>query len=188
MRDNYQHEVYVKAKITLINLSFSANVQSMKKSLLLATITQQNTHKESNRKCISMHEWALAEGVISTATRIAEEQGIKEITEIRLSIGELQQIEHEIFLFALEQLRTPNIKEAKFTLQTIKGRLRCRVCGEEWEFSNRDMDEETSEAIHFVPEMAHVYVKCPSCGSPDFEVLEGRGVVLASITGVKEDN
>jgi len=50
------------------------------------------------------------------------------------------------------------------------------------------MDEETSEAIHFVPEMAHVYIKCPSCDSPDFEVLEGRGVILASISGVKEDN
>ena len=135
-----------------------------------------------------MHEWALAEGVISTATRIAEEQGIKEITEIKVGIGELQQIEHEIFLFALEQLRTPNIKDAKFTLQAITGRLRCRVCGEEWEFSNRGMDEGTSEAIHFVPEMAHVYIKCPSCESPDFEVLEGRGVILASISGVKEDN
>ena len=135
-----------------------------------------------------MHEWALAEGVILTATRIAEEQGIKEITEVKVGIGELQQIEHEIFLFALEQLRTPNMKEAKFTLEAIAGKLKCRVCGEEWEFSNREMDEETSEAIHFVPEMAHVYVKCPSCESPDFEVLEGRGVILASISGVRGDD
>ena len=135
-----------------------------------------------------MHEWALAEGVVSTAIRVAEEQGIKKITEITVGIGELQQIEHDIFLFALEQLRTPNIKDTKFTLRAIKGRLKCRVCGVEWEFSNRDMDEETSEAIHFVPEMAHVYIKCPSCESPDFEVLEGRGVILASISGVKEDN
>jgi len=36
-----------------------------------------------------MHEWALAEGVISTATRVAEEQGIIEITEITVGIGEL---------------------------------------------------------------------------------------------------
>lgn len=135
-----------------------------------------------------MHEWALAEGVISTATRIAEEQGIREITEIKVGIGELQQIEHEIFLFALEQLRTQNMTRAKFTLEAIAGRFRCRVCGEGWEFSNREIDEETSEAIHFVPEMAHVYIKCPSCGSPDFEVLEGRGVILASISGVKEDD
>lgn len=135
-----------------------------------------------------MHEWALAEGVISTATRVAEEQGIKEITEVKVGIGELQQIEHEIFLFALEQLRKANMRNAKFTLQAIAGRLRCRVCGEGWEFRNQDMNEETSEAIHFVPEMAHVYIKCPRCESPDFEVLDGRGVILASISGVKEDN
>jgi hydrogenase nickel incorporation protein HypA/HybF len=139
-------------------------------------------------KCFDMHEWALAEGVISTATRIAKEQKIKEITEIKVGIGELQQIEHEIFIFALEQLRTPIMKDAKLTLQEIKGRLKCRICGKEWEFSSRDMDEEISEAIHFVPEMAHVYIKCPSCESPDFEVLEGRGVILASISGVTEDN
>jgi len=135
-----------------------------------------------------MHEWALAEGVISTATRIAEEQGIKRITEIKVGVGELQQIEHEIFLFALEQLATQTMKEIRFSLQTIPGRLRCRVCGEEWMFSNKDMDEETSEAIHFVPEMAHVYIKCPRCESPDFEVLEGRGIILISISGVREDD
>jgi hydrogenase nickel incorporation protein HypA/HybF len=135
-----------------------------------------------------MHEWALAEGVISTATRIAQEQKIKEITEIKVGIGELQQIEHEIFIFALEQLRTPIMEDAKFTLQEITGRLKCRICGKEWEFSRQDMDEETSEAIHFVPEMAHVYIKCPSCESPDFKVLEGRGVILASISGVTEDS
>jgi hydrogenase nickel incorporation protein HypA/HybF len=135
-----------------------------------------------------MHEWALAEGVISTATRIAEEQGIKRITEIKIGVGELQQIEHEIFLFALEQLATQTMKEIRFSLETVPGRLRCRVCGEEWMFSNEDMEEDTSEAIHFVPEMAHVYIKCPRCESPDFEVLEGRGIILISISGVREDD
>ena len=132
-----------------------------------------------------MHEWALAEGVVSTAERIAEEEGLGEITEVTVSIGELQQIEHETFRFALEQLRTPIMKDARFIFESIGARLRCRVCGEEWGFSPDDMDEETSEAIHFLPEVAHAYLSCPSCGSPDFEVLEGRGVILSSIKGVK---
>lgn len=135
-----------------------------------------------------MHEWALAEGVIKAASRIADEKGIKVITEIRIGIGELQQIEHEVFQFALEQLRPPNMSKAKFSLESVVGRLRCRVCGEEWEFSDKEMDEETSEAIHFVPEMAHVYIKCPGCNSPDFEVLEGRGVILTSISGLRSDD
>ena len=135
-----------------------------------------------------MHEWALAEGVVQTANRIAEEQGLDEIVEITIKIGELQQVEHEILEFALEQLRTPKMKNAKFTLESVSGRLKCRICNEEWVFSPRDMDEDVSEAIHFVPEVAHVYISCPECESPDFQVLEGRGVILASIRGVKKDD
>ncbi len=135
-----------------------------------------------------MHEWALAEGVVQTANRIAEEQGLNEIVEITIKIGELQQVEHEILEFAMEQLRTPKMKNAKFTLESVPGRLKCRICDEEWVFSPHDMEEDVSEAIHFIPEVAHVYVSCPTCGSPDFQVLEGRGVILASIRGVKDDD
>ena len=134
-----------------------------------------------------MHEWALAEGVVSTAARIAEEQGLEEITEGTVSIGELQQIEHDIFRFALEQLRSPIMKNAEFVFESIRVRLKCRVCGEEWGFSPDEMEKEVSEAIHFLPEVAHAYLSCPSCNSPDFEVLEGRGVFLASIKGVMRD-
>jgi hydrogenase nickel incorporation protein HypA/HybF len=132
-----------------------------------------------------MHEWALAEGVISTAERIADEQGLKEITEVVVGIGELQQIDNEVFMFALEQLRTPIMKTSKFTLQNISAKLKCRICGEEWKFNSEGMNEEVSESIHFVPEIAHVYIRCPSCNSFDFEVLEGRGVFLSSIKGLK---
>jgi len=133
-----------------------------------------------------MHEWALAEGIISKADRIAAENNL-EITEIIIQIGELQQIDDEILKFALEQLRTDNMNKAKFTLEPIKAKLKCRVCGEEWRLDLSSLDEESSEAVHFVPEMAHVYIKCPRCSSPDFEVLEGRGVWLASVRGVKKD-
>lgn len=135
-----------------------------------------------------MHEWALAEGVISTAVKIARAEGLNEITEVVVKIGELQQVEHDVLNFALEQLRKPMIKYAKFVLETTPARLRCRVCGEEWSFSPEELSEEVSEAIHFVPEVAHVYIKCPGCGSPDFEVVEGRGVILASIKGIKKDD
>lgn len=135
-----------------------------------------------------MHEWALAEGVVSTAVKIARAEGLSEITEVVVKIGELQQVEHDVLNFALEQLRKPMMKNARFVLETIPARLRCRVCGEEWKFSPEELSEEVSEAIHFVPEVAHVYIKCPGCGSPDFEVVEGRGVILASIKGVKKDD
>ncbi len=134
-----------------------------------------------------MHEWALAEGVVSTAIKIAREEGLNEITEVVVKIGELQQVEHDVLNFAFEQLRKPIMKDARFVLETIPARLKCRVCGEEWRFSPEELNREVSEAIHFVPEVAHVYIKCPGCGSPDFEVVEGRGIILASIKGVKKD-
>lgn len=132
-----------------------------------------------------MHEWALAEAVISTSVRIAEEKGLKEITELKIKIGELQQIDQEIFEFALSQLRSPLLKNTKFSLETVKAELKCRVCNHKWKFNTKNMDEDVSEFVHFVPEIAHTYLKCPKCGSPDFEIVTGRGVWLDSIKGVK---
>ena len=134
-----------------------------------------------------MHEWALAEGVIKTADKFAEDQQMEEVTEVRIMIGELQQIEHDIIEFALDQMRTPRMKNAKFVIDTVPAVFKCRKCSHEWKLETGKLDEETGEAIHFVPEMAHVYLKCPNCGSPDFEVTEGRGVWLASIKGRKRE-
>jgi hydrogenase nickel incorporation protein HypA/HybF len=133
-----------------------------------------------------MHEWALAEGVISTATRFAEENGLTSVTEVVVIVGELQQVEHEVLQFAFEQLKTPLFKSAEFVLKTQPARFKCRNCSHEWSFKAEGMTEEVSEAIHFVPEMAHVYIKCSECGSPDFEVTEGRGIWLATIKGVRK--
>jgi len=134
-----------------------------------------------------MHEWALAEGVISTAEKFAVENGLTKVTEVVIMIGELQQVEHEVLEFAFEQLKTPLFKEAKFILNSQPAKFKCRNCGNEWTFESHGMTEEVSEAIHFVPEMAHVYIKCTECGSPDFEVSEGRGVWLATIKGEKDE-
>ena len=132
-----------------------------------------------------MHEWALAEAVVSTTLKIAEEKELKEVIELKIKIGELQQIDQEIFEFALSQLRSPMLKNAKFSLETVNAELKCRVCNHKWKFSTKNLNEDVSEFIHFVPEIAHTYLKCPKCGSPDFEILTGRGVWLDSIKGVK---
>jgi hydrogenase nickel incorporation protein HypA/HybF len=132
-----------------------------------------------------MHEWALAEAVIKTAGEIAEKEGLKQVTEVTIKIGELQQVERPIFRFALSQIKPSNFKGAKFRIATAKTRLKCRVCGNVWLYDKKRVDKETAEAIHFVPEAAHTFIKCPKCGSPDFEISEGRGVWLESIKGAK---
>jgi hydrogenase nickel incorporation protein HypA/HybF len=132
-----------------------------------------------------MHEWALAEAVIAAASEVAEREGLKQVTQVTVRVGELQQVERAILEFALSQLKTARFKGAKFDVQTEKARLKCRVCGHTWVFRQKNMDQATLEAIHFVPEIAHAYIKCPNCASPDFEIEQGRGVWLQTVRGVK---
>jgi hydrogenase nickel incorporation protein HypA/HybF len=135
-----------------------------------------------------VHEWALAEGVISTALKIAQEKSISEITRIKVKMGELQQIDTEIFELALKginQLQSAIIARAQIEFETEEAVLKCRICGQEWAFNDslKKLAEDERESIHFVPEIAHVYITCPSCKSHDFEFVKGRGVWLDSIEG-----
>ncbi|MCW4046550.1 MAG: hydrogenase nickel incorporation protein HypA [Candidatus Bathyarchaeota archaeon] len=132
-----------------------------------------------------MHEWALAEAVIAAAQQIAEEEKLKEVREVTIKVGELQGVEKDILQFALSQLKPANFKNANFHITRAKTTLKCRACGNTWLFNEKKLGKDTVEAIHFVPEVAHTYIKCPKCGSPDFEITEGRGIWLESIKGVR---
>jgi hydrogenase nickel incorporation protein HypA/HybF len=132
-----------------------------------------------------MHEWALAEAILKSAEQIAEQENLKEVSEVTIKVGELQQIEPPILRFALNQMKSDSFKKAKFRILKAKSTLKCRVCGNVWQFNFRKLDKATAEAIHFVPEVAHTYIKCPKCGSPDFEIASGRGVWLEDLKGVK---
>lgn len=132
-----------------------------------------------------MHEWALAEAILNSAKEIAEKGQLKEVTVVTIKVGELQQIEPQILRFALNQMKTEIFNNTKFHILKAKSTLKCRVCGTTWQFNLKKLDSATAEAIHFVPEVAHSYIKCPKCGSPDFEIASGRGVWLENIEGAK---
>ena len=132
-----------------------------------------------------MHEWALAEAILTSAKELAEKEKLREVTEVTIRIGELQQVEPSILRFALSEMKRDIFEKAKFRILKAKTTLKCRVCGTTWQFNIKKLDEQTAEAIHFVPEVAHTYIKCPKCGSRDFEILNGRGVWLESVKGAK---
>lgn len=127
----------------------------------------------------------MAEAVVAAASEVAEKEGMKKVTTVQIRVGELQQIEREIFEFALTELAKQRFKDAKFTIKTAKAELKCRACGAKWHFRKNEVSEEVREAIHFVPEIAHAHIKCPKCGSPDFEITAGRGVWLERVEGEK---
>jgi len=136
----------------------------------------------------SVHEWALAEGVIDTAVELSEKEGFSRITKIVVRIGALQRIDPDFFRKALETVmpeNDPRLRSVELVLNLEPAGFGCRKCGHE--FGQADagtgLDHEQLEAIHFVPELAHAFMHCPACESPDFEVRRGRGLWLDSLEG-----
>ena len=135
-----------------------------------------------------MHEWALAAGVIDTATELARKERFLRLTRVVVRIGELQRIEPEVFRQALETMRPgddPRLASTDFELQLEPAGFACRKCGHEFARGavGAGLDPERLEAIHFIPELAHAFLRCPRCASPDFEVRRGRGLSLETIEG-----
>ena len=135
-----------------------------------------------------MHEWALAESIIATIAGEVEDKGLRKVLRVDVRIGELQQIDLGVFTFLLESiLKTYElpVDMSRIIVSKEKSVLKCRVCNAEWGFGETEgkLGEDEGEAIHFIPEVAHIYMRCPKCGSPDFDILGGRGVRIESIEG-----
>lgn len=132
-----------------------------------------------------MHEWALAEAVISTVSRIAEERGLRKVVEVKIRIGELQQIDLEAFKLALSQLSQQYSMDARFKFECEKAIFECKACGNLWPFNKNELRPEEQEAVHVIPEVAHAFIRCPRCNSPDFKIVKGRGVWIEGLKGEK---
>jgi hydrogenase nickel incorporation protein HypA/HybF len=137
-----------------------------------------------------MHEWALAEAVVTAAVEVARREGLSEVSLLTLRMGELQRIDREAFDFAMAELVKPRaslLGKAEVKIEKEPARFACRVCSAAWGLDDGRgaLPGDEAEAIHFVPEMAHAFMRCPKCGSPDFEITHGRGIWLDSVTGDK---
>lgn len=134
-----------------------------------------------------MHEWALAESIILTVINESKKKKLKKINEININIGELQQIELDIINFSINELikKYDILKKVKININIEESKLRCKFCHNKWTFKDvkKNLNEDESEAIHFIPEVAFVHSRCPKCKSPDFEIIAGRGITITSIKG-----
>ncbi len=132
-----------------------------------------------------MHEWALAESVANTVLKYKEEKKLLKVNKVLVRIGKLQQIEKDVFESALDEICKMKKIEGEFVIEEENASFKCRICGREWDFEEgvKKLNEDESEYVHFIPDIIRVYSKCPKCGSPDFEVLKGRGVWIEYIEG-----
>jgi hydrogenase nickel incorporation protein HypA/HybF len=135
-----------------------------------------------------VHELAIADAVVTAALQVAEREGMAEITRLEVRVGELQQIDTEVFRFALEEVIPAGerrLASAAIVLKTEPAEFRCRPCGHGFglEQTRGPGGKDESEAIHFIPELAHSFLRCPRCQSPDFDLVHGRGISIGSIEG-----
>ena len=137
---------------------------------------------------VGMHEWALAESVVLAVIKESEREKLKRVLKVNIKVGELQSIELDIFETALESNLEIYGLSVETNIEEGRCNMKCKRCLSEWSFSEAvgGMVEDEIEALHFIPEISHIYIRCPECGSPDFEILGGRGVWIESIEGEVE--
>ncbi len=130
-----------------------------------------------------MHEWALADAVVSTLEEKLGERNLSILKGVHIRLGELQNIDREIFVAGLKMmLRGKHCSLEVFKIDMEEAGFKCNYCGTGWKLNEYPgIGEDEREAIHFLPESAHAYMQCPKCGSSDFTVAAGRGVLIESM-------
>ncbi len=129
-----------------------------------------------------MHEWALADAIVEAACSLLNERRAKRIALLNVVIGSLQSADREVLKFALTELfKSRGIKVEELRLNEEEALLRCRLCLKIWKLEDLDIPDDVKEAVHFIPEVIHAYVRCLNCGSQDLEIISGRGVYIASM-------
>ncbi len=141
-----------------------------------------------------MHEWSLASGVILTLKKIVKEKKARGVKEAKIVVGELSQIDKDILRDAIITLAEEELGyKINVVIEEEKAKLKCNTCGYEFGFNEAfeqlkrifcpDLkpEEECENPVHYVPELVSTYIRCPRCGSPDIEIIAGRGVWIKSV-------
>lgn len=107
-----------------------------------------------------MHELSLSSAIVDTAVRHAAG---RRVTAIALRIGGLRQVVPDSLVFYFEFVAKGTVCEgARLEHTFLAARLRCAVCGREWE-------------------MGSPAFRCPTCGDAQVAVVSGNEFEVESI-------
>jgi len=116
-----------------------------------------------------MHELAVTESILEIANQAAGENGASQVTDIFLTIGQLSSIVNDSVQFYWDHISAGTPSEgAVLHFQRVPARLRCKVCGKEYELNEELMP-------------------CPSCGSIALEIMSGEEMLVDHIEVIKEE-
>jgi hydrogenase nickel incorporation protein HypA/HybF len=99
---------------------------------------------------------------------------VKRVTVVNVEIGEFTFLVPEQLEFNFEIASQDTILEgAKLNIKMVKGRIRCKECGNEGEAGS--LDEALGPAAMFAP------MKCTKCGSSATMITGGKDFLVSNI-------
>ncbi len=110
-----------------------------------------------------MHEVSIAEEIKDIVIKNLKKNNAKKVKRIVLQIGKLTSIVPDALLFAFEVIskNTP-LENAKVEIETIEIKAKCKSCKKVFKLENFEY-------------------QCPSCKKTDFQIIEGREMVIRTI-------
>jgi hydrogenase nickel incorporation protein HypA/HybF len=114
-----------------------------------------------------MHELKIIQDIFPLIEKAAQDNQLKSITKVTLSVGKLHQIQNKFLHFAFTTIAQDTIATtAELVIKTVPVTIFCLECRKR--FTVQD----------------NIYL-CPKCNNTNFELLTGKEIVLESIDGEK---
>jgi hydrogenase nickel incorporation protein HypA/HybF len=120
-----------------------------------------------------VHEWSLAHSVVAALDRFAQENNIRRVVKVVVSLPKLAMLDREIFREAYAELSKGGpLEGSELVIEEEPPRFICRSCGKE--FALEQVAPQVAEVwskygeenpLHFLPDLAPMFIRCPYCGS-----------------------
>jgi hydrogenase nickel incorporation protein HypA/HybF len=105
---------------------------------------------------------------LKIAGEIASQNGLTRIDRLVVAVGGFAGVEVQAFEFAFKVLSKSTPAEgAELVIEHVPILLTCRACQSEYPAELDDL-------------------ACPACGAQDFEIVQGRELLLRTITGDRD--
>ena len=115
-----------------------------------------------------MHELSVIYPIIQMVERIAKENGVEQITAVRLLVGELHDMDEKWMNHYYKRFTSGTTLEgSELQLHRVPMRFRCKSCSAEQTYT------------HF--SFAGVDLKCETCGCLEMEMLSGRELEIEEV-------
>lgn len=116
-----------------------------------------------------MHEMSTMVRLVNQAAGIIKEQNLKKVRQITVEVGEMTDILPEyLYKYYPEAIKNTPLEGTKLEVRTVLAKAQCLSCG-----------------TVFHPSREYDY-RCPSCHGIRCKILDGRSVVLASISAEED--